>query len=240
MRKTKYIRRVVFFLGEVSSSGATVAPYKRHVPPPAQTTVCSVRREVSIEKSMTDTPAQPVPSKAMSPKKSKGPKKPKTTPTHPPVASMVNAAIKNLKERGGSSGRAIKKYIAANNKCDVEKLAPFIKRYLKSAVAKGILVQTKGKGASGSFKLKEKAATAKPKKAAAPKKVKKSTTGDKTPKKKKTTAKKATGEKKTKSPKKKTTTKKSPMKKAAKPKTTKPKAAKKGPKKPTAKKSAKK
>ncbi|CAH1384918.1 unnamed protein product, partial [Tenebrio molitor] len=30
---------------------------------------------------------------------------------------------------------------------------PFIKKYLKGAVASGSLVQTKGKGASGSFKL---------------------------------------------------------------------------------------
>ncbi|KDQ84941.1 Histone H1 [Zootermopsis nevadensis] len=45
------------------------------------------------------------------------------------------------------------KYIAANYKVDSEKLASFIKKYLKSAVASGELVQTKGKGASGSFKL---------------------------------------------------------------------------------------
>lgn len=173
---------------------------------------------------MTDTAAvSAAPAKASSPKKAKsGPKKPKTTPSHPPVASMVNAAIKNLKERGGSSSQAIKKYIAANNKCDVEKLTPFIKRYLKSAVAKGLLVQTKGKGASGSFKLKEKTAakTAKPKKATASKK--KAASGEKkpkTPKKKKTTTKKAAGEKKPKTPKKTAAKKPKAAKKATKPKT---------------------
>jgi hypothetical protein len=66
---------------------------------------------------------------------------------------MVSNAIRSLKERGGSSVQAIKKYIAANYKVDSEKLAPFIKKYLKGAVASGELVQTKGKGASGSFKL---------------------------------------------------------------------------------------
>lgn len=174
---------------------------------------------------MTDTAAvSAAPAKASSPKKAKsGPKKPKTTPSHPPVASMVNAAIKNLKERGGSSSQAIKKYIAANNKCDVEKLAPFIKRYLKSAVAKGLLVQTKGKGASGSFKLKEKTAAkaAKPKKATATKK-KTAASGEKkpkTPKKKKTTTKKASGEKKPKTPKKTASKKPKAAKKATKPKT---------------------
>jgi histone H1/5 len=36
---------------------------------------------------------------------------------------------------------------------DCEKLAPFIKKFLKNAVADGKLIQTKGKGASGSFKF---------------------------------------------------------------------------------------
>jgi hypothetical protein len=75
---------------------------------------------------------------------------------------MVGNAIRSLKERGGSSLQAIKKYIAANYKVDSEKLSPFIKKYLKFAVASGELVQTKGKGASGSFRL----AAAKPEKVA--------------------------------------------------------------------------
>lgn len=80
-------------------------------------------------------------------------KKPKTKATHPPTSEMVNAAIKNLKERGGSSLQAIKKYIASNYKVDVDRNSTFIRKYLKSAVAKGSLIQTKGKGASGSFKI---------------------------------------------------------------------------------------
>jgi histone H1/5 len=194
---------------------------------------------------MTDSASPSVPAaKAASPKKAKvASKKPMD---HPPVANMVNDAIKALKERGGSSSQAIKKYIAANNKCDVEKLAPFIKRYLKSAVAKGGLVQTKGKGASGSFKLKDKAVATKPKKAAAPKK--KAAAGEKkpkTPKKKKAAAaaKKPAGEKKPKTPKKKKApAAKKSAKKSTKPKTPKkPKAVKKSPaKKAAAKKPAKK
>lgn len=85
-----------------------------------------------------------------------GPKKGKNLkakPSHPPTSDMVNNAIKNLKERGGSSLQAIKKYVAANYKVDAEKLSPFIKKYLKAAVVSGNLIQTKGKGASGSFKL---------------------------------------------------------------------------------------
>jgi hypothetical protein len=101
----------------------------------------------------------------VSPKKTKSSaKKPRTKPVHPRTSEMVSNAIKSLKERGGSSLQAIKKYIAANYKVDSEKLSPFIKKYLKTAVASGELVQTKGKGASGSFKL----AAAKIDKAAVP------------------------------------------------------------------------
>ncbi|XKL62461.1 hypothetical protein PGB90_002294 [Kerria lacca] len=77
----------------------------------------------------------------------------KASPTHPPTAQMVNNAIKSLKDRGGSSLQAIKKYISSTYKVDAEKIAPFIKKYLKSAVDNGSLIRTKGKGASGSFKL---------------------------------------------------------------------------------------
>ncbi|KAJ8727790.1 hypothetical protein PYW07_001909 [Mythimna separata] len=51
--------------------------------------------------------------------------------------------------------------IAAQYKVDAEKLAPFIRKYLKSAVESGALIQTKGKGASGSFKLESKSAASK-------------------------------------------------------------------------------
>lgn len=79
--------------------------------------------------------------------------KKKKAPTHPPTSQMVNAAILNLRERSGSSLYAIKRYIAAAYKIDARKLAPYICTYLKKAVAEGQLVQTKGKGAAGSFKL---------------------------------------------------------------------------------------
>ncbi|KAK9878210.1 hypothetical protein WA026_021226 [Henosepilachna vigintioctopunctata] len=98
-------------------------------------------------------------------------------PTHPPTSDMVNNAIKGLKERSGSSLQAIKKYIATNYKVDPVKFAPFIKKYLNSAVQSGSLVRTKGKGASGSFKLaasgapgQSKTKTVKPRKAAGDKK----------------------------------------------------------------------
>lgn len=110
---------------------------------------------------MVDTaPVQIAPA---APAKAKAPKvkKPSSKPTHPPTEQLVNAAIIALKERSGSSLQAIKKYIATNNKVDADKLAPFIRKYLKKATVNGKLVQTKGKGASGSFKLS--AASLKPK-----------------------------------------------------------------------------
>lgn len=137
---------------------------------------------------------------AATPKKAKAakPKKPKTAPQHPKVSEMVNTAISTLKDRGGSSVQAIKKYIATYYKVNVDKMSPFIKKYLKNAVASGTLVQTKGKGASGSFRMttqpkdkaaKPKATVSKAKKATKPAAVKK-TAKPKTPTKKTVAAKK--------------------------------------------------
>ena len=172
---------------------------------------------------------------AASPKKAAAKaKKPVKKPDHPPVASMVNAAIKELKDRKGSSLAAIKKYIAANYKVDVAKLAPFIRRYLKKAVADGKLNQTKGSGASGSFKLAKAAAEDKPKKVKkSPKKAAKKPAAKKTPKK----AAKKPAAKKAKTPKKE---KKAKKPAAAKPKKPKAKKATKSPKKVAKKTAAKK
>ena len=168
---------------------------------------------------------------AATPKKAAKAKKPAAKPTHPPVAAMVTAAIGALKDRKGSSLAAIKKYIAANNKCDVAKLAPFIRRFLKKAVEDGKLTQVKGTGAAGSFKLAKvekpaKKAVKKPAAKKSPKKAaKKPAKKAKTPKKEKKAKKPAAA--KPKKPKAKKATK-SPKK-----------AVKKPAKKPAAKKAAK-
>ncbi|XP_029714984.2 histone H1 [Aedes albopictus] len=149
------------------------------------------------------TPVLVTPSKT--PKKSKAAmasrivKKLNKPSTHPPVKEMVMAAIMHLKERKGSSLQAVKKYIGTNYECDVLRLNTFILKALKSGVEKGTLIQTKGTGASGSFKLKDKKAPVekKPNKAVGEKKkaVKKVADEKKV---KKSVSKKATGEKKTK------------------------------------------
>lgn len=200
-----------------------------------------------------DTVAVSAPAAAAAPKKkaksAAATKKPKTAPSHPKVSEMVIESIANLKERGGSSLQAIKKHIGANNKVDLDRLTPFIKRYLKSAVVSGALVQTKGKGASGSFKLSVSGQKTKPGKPAEKKPKKESASVVKKTKSpvKKPTKPKAKVEKKKPAPKKpaaaakKVAKPKSPKKvsKATKPKA--PKAKKlKTPKKAAPKKAAKK
>merc|ERR1711976_1036723 len=94
--------------------------------------------------------------------------KPKAKPTHPPTAAMVMAAVEALKDAKGSSLPAIKKYIAANYKVDIVKLSPFVRKALKSLVEKKKLVQTKGTGASGSFKLNKAAKRTSPRRPRSP------------------------------------------------------------------------
>jgi histone H1/5 len=81
---------------------------------------------------------------------------PATTISHPKVSVMVVEAIKALRERKGSSLQAIKKYIAEFYKVDADKLARFIKDYLRSGTEKGELIQVTGTGATGSFRLPPK------------------------------------------------------------------------------------
>merc|ERR1711920_345178 len=88
------------------------------------------------------------------------------------TSAMVAAAIKALKERGGSSLPAIKKYIAANYKVDVVKLSPFIRKALKKGVEKKTLVQVKA-SYLGKVEKPKKPKKPKKKKVKKPKKAKK-------------------------------------------------------------------
>merc|ERR1711890_58530 len=97
-------------------------------------------------------------------------KKPKVKSSLPPTSVMGQAAIGALKERKGSSLVAIKKYIATNYKVDPVKHSHFIKKALTNGVEKKILLQVKGVGASGSFKLAKVEKVKPKKKAVKPKK----------------------------------------------------------------------
>lgn len=170
---------------------------------------------------------------AKTPVKAKKVAKPKKPASHPKYSEMVKTAISSLKERGGSSRQAILKYIMANFNVgtDANPINAHLKIALKNGVKSEALKQSKGTGASGSFKLGAVPKVAKPKKAkkpmaAKPKKPKTPTKKAKTPK--KAVEKKTAKPKKVKTPKKKAADKpkkaKTPTKKtkaAAKPKKTK-------------------
>ncbi|OBS63659.1 hypothetical protein A6R68_07801 [Neotoma lepida] len=72
------------------------------------------------------------------------------------VSKLIPEALSMSQERAGMSLAALKKALAAAG-YDVEKNNSRIKLALKRLVNKGVLVQTKGTGASGSFKLSKKA-----------------------------------------------------------------------------------
>jgi histone H1/5 len=70
---------------------------------------------------------------------------------------MVGKAIAALKERGGSSRQAILKYIMANFNVgkDTKTVNVHLKLSLRAGVKNKSLRQSKGTGASGSFKIGE-------------------------------------------------------------------------------------
>ncbi|KAJ8707025.1 hypothetical protein PYW08_011159 [Mythimna loreyi] len=66
---------------------------------------------------------------------------------------MIIQALVDLKSRKGVSMYAIKKYLAETYNVDTEKMNFYIKKSIKSAVEDGTIIQTKGIGATGSFRL---------------------------------------------------------------------------------------
>ncbi|KAG9329083.1 hypothetical protein JZ751_007697 [Albula glossodonta] len=108
-------------------------------------------------------PAAAAPAKAPKKKAASKPKK-----VGPSVGELIVKAVSASKERSGVSLAALKKALTAGG-YDVEKNNSRVKVAVKSLVTKGTLIQTKGTGASGSFKLnkKQEATKKKPAKKAA-------------------------------------------------------------------------
>ncbi|KAK7122063.1 hypothetical protein R3I93_023000 [Phoxinus phoxinus] len=102
-------------------------------------------------------PAAAAPAKA--PKKKSAVK---STKAGPGVGELIVKAVSASKERSGVSLAALKKALAAGG-YDVEKNNSRVKIAIKSLVTRGTLVQVKGTGASGSFKLNKKQAETKKK-----------------------------------------------------------------------------
>jgi histone H1/5 len=121
-----------------------------------------VARAVLIEMAVSPDSFSAVTNPAhVAPKKNKSATtKPRTKPVHTRTSEMVGNAIKGLKDRGGSSLQVYCRELQSR----LRKVVAFIKKYFKTAVTSGVLVQTKGKGACGSFKL----AAVKTEKAAVP------------------------------------------------------------------------
>ncbi|NWU41095.1 H101 protein, partial [Hylia prasina] len=101
-----------------------------------------------------DVPAPGAKAAAKKPKKAASGSKARK-PAGPSVTELITKAVSASKERKGLSLAALKKALAAGG-YDVEKNNSRIKLGLKSLVSKGTLVQTKGTGASGSFRLNKK------------------------------------------------------------------------------------
>ncbi|KAL0859271.1 hypothetical protein ABMA27_011081 [Loxostege sticticalis] len=109
---------------------------------------------------------------------------------------MIREALTEQKSRKGISLHAIRKFIVEKHTVNVDRITSLIKKGLKAGIEEGFIVQTKGIGASGSFKLAPKK---KPEPTEKKKKVVKSKTSEKTDKAKKTkkeVEKKENGEKK--------------------------------------------
>jgi len=90
-----------------------------------------------------------------------GNKKPKSASSHPKFSAMIKQAITHLNDRNGTSKAAILKYILANFKVNAATTNQHLKSALRAGTKNKTLKQTKGVGASGSFKLNT---AAKPKK----------------------------------------------------------------------------
>lgn len=95
----------------------------------------------------------------------KSPKTKVDTPTDPTAAKVINRAkyitmvveaLKELKERSGSSRHALVKFIANKYTLDITKINKHVKSVLINGVKDGSLKQTKGQGATGSFKIGDK------------------------------------------------------------------------------------
>ncbi|OWK58956.1 Histone H5 [Lonchura striata] len=98
---------------------------------------------------MSDSPIPLPPASATKPKRARSVRRPAA---HPAYSDMITAAIRADKSRGGASRQSIQKYVKSNYKvgqnADVQ-----IRLAIRRLLATGVLKQTKGVGASGSFRL---------------------------------------------------------------------------------------
>ncbi|NWR49361.1 H5 protein, partial [Regulus satrapa] len=98
---------------------------------------------------MSDIAIPLPPAPATKTKRARSPRRPAA---HPAYSSMIVAAIRADKSRGGASRQSIQKYVKSNYKvgrnADVQ-----IRLAIRRLLSAGVLKQAKGVGASGSFRL---------------------------------------------------------------------------------------
>lgn len=218
-------------------SAPTVFPYSFEFSP--TWSLASRITQISYQKSFLYSSCGALLIVIMSTTPKKSAAKTKKPAAHPKYSEMVKSAVTSLKERSGSSRQAILKYIIANYNVGVDpkSVNSHLKVALRNGVESGSLKQSKGTGASGSFRMGEKEKTekkpapkkvTKPKAAAKPKAPKPKSTPKKAAKAKKPVKKDDKKPKKTTKPKTAGATKtkkavKQTPKKASKPKTKTPK-----------------
>uniref|UniRef100_A0A3P8QKM6 Histone H1 n=1 Tax=Astatotilapia calliptera TaxID=8154 RepID=A0A3P8QKM6_ASTCA len=137
------------------------------------------QQQVLSTKSPSKAAAMWINSKVQAKKKKTMTSKPKKVGLS--VGELIVKAVAASKERNGLSVAALKQALAAGG-YDVDKNKARVKTAIKSLVAKGTLVQTKGTGASGSFKM-NKVTESKAKKPTAAKAKKPAAAAKKSPKK---------------------------------------------------------
>lgn len=164
---------------------------------------------------------------------------PRKVAAHPKYGEMITEALKALKNRKGTSRQQLMVYVKSNYNVG-DNCSKHMKTALKRLLSENVVVQVKGQGFNGSFKLQEKTKAVAPKKPAAKKPAAKKTVAKKATPKKASAKKAAVPAKKSATKAKPSSAKKAAKKPAAK-KVVKKTAAKKTPKKKVAaKKSAKK
>ncbi|NXS28939.1 H5 protein, partial [Pomatostomus ruficeps] len=89
------------------------------------------------------------PASATKPKRAQSARRPAA---HPAYSDMITAAIRANKSRGGSSRQSIQKYVKSHYKVG-QNANVQIRLAIRRLLATGVLKQTKGVGASGSFCL---------------------------------------------------------------------------------------
>lgn len=106
------------------------------------------------------------------PTKTKKAPKPKKSASHPKYSDMIKEAIVHDASRNGASRQSIQKYVKKNYKVG-DNVDVQVKLALKRLVESGMLRQTRGIGACGSFKLTKTEDSKNPRNAAPPPKPKK-------------------------------------------------------------------